>query len=100
MERLVLASLCRFARALVSLRHLCTVGRTWDKPPRKMMESLARQSLAMPVVPECLVMLVAPECLVMLVAQEWLGPGCQQLCCAASVCRCKTFDDVLGHCRW
>ena len=78
-----------------------------------MMESLARQlqeSLAMPVVPGCLVMLVVPGCLAMLVvpgclamlaAREWLGPECQQLCCAAGVvCRCKTFDDVLGHCRW
>ena len=53
-----------------------------------MMEFLVQQSLAMAVVPECLVMLVAPE---------WLGP---QPYCAAGVCRCKTVDDVLGHCRF
>ena len=54
------ASQRRIARALLSLHHLCTASRTWDKQPTLTLESLALQSLALQL-RECLATPVVPE---------------------------------------
>ena len=69
------ASQRRIARALLSLHHLCTANRTWDKQPTLTLESLALQLqewLATPVVLEL------RECLATPVVPEFLVPGRQQ----------------------